>query len=124
MESGYQYLKVSTDEDGVVSVVIDVPGTKEMPFNLFLELRDAFKAIHSDPAARCVLLYGEGEAFSDGFQFDDAIAKIFKPADESSDDFPRKASYVADKLQELQDGAAGPENCKYPVIAAIHGYKN
>jgi delta(3,5)-delta(2,4)-dienoyl-CoA isomerase len=93
-----------------------------MNFKMFEELAHAFKSISNNPDCRCVLLRGHGDAFSGGLDLEDVSSTVFGASESHSDDIARRAGKFADKLQTLQDGAGGPETCRIPVIAVLHGY--
>jgi enoyl-CoA hydratase/carnithine racemase len=94
---------------------------------MWKEIGQAFDAIGSSETwtnCRCVLLMGEGSAFSSGIDISDAT--FFPP--QSADNNIKKDTDVAHvgltflpKLVAMQDAITALERCPVPVVAAIHG---
>ena len=79
------------------------------------QIRDAFEKIGQDPEIRVAILAGNGKHFSAGLDLV-ASASIFK----GGEGFAEMDSMFHVVL-EMQESATVIEECKKPVIAAVHG---
>lgn len=79
------------------------------------EIRDVFETIQRDPEIRAVVLAGNGKHFSAGLDLV-ASASIFKGSEGSGE-----LDSLFHLILEMQESFNAIEECKKPVIAAIHG---
>jgi delta(3,5)-delta(2,4)-dienoyl-CoA isomerase len=68
---------------------------------------------------RCVIIKGEGKAFSAGLDISDP--SILMDDKEGPDDPARRGISFLPKIREMQHCLTAIEECPVPVIAAIHG---
>ena len=59
-----------SDETGVLTLILDAPGLNSVGPQMHRDLADIWPVIDRDPAARVVLVRGEGKAFSSGGSFE------------------------------------------------------
>jgi delta(3,5)-delta(2,4)-dienoyl-CoA isomerase len=93
-----------------------------MSWQMFEEQVAVFNYINDCREVRVVILKANGKAFSSGLDIMDANENVFGRVQEQSEDVGRRGILYHKILQDLQDGASSPENCRVPVIAAVHGY--
>lgn len=81
---------------------------------MFAGFREALRSMEADDAVRCVVIRGEGRAFSVGFDVD------------RDSDYLRESRRLAledwDHLREIMEHWMAVWRCEKPVIAAVHGY--
>ena len=87
-----------------------------------MELKNIFEYISNSRDIRVAILKGNGKAFTSGLDIMDANTNIFGKVNDHSEDVGRRAISNHQILQELQDSMSAAENCRVPVIAAIHGH--
>jgi enoyl-CoA hydratase/carnithine racemase len=104
-------------EEGVAQVALARPDRlNAMDGEMFAAIGDTFRALGRDPAARAILLTGEGRHFTAGLDLDYAASQ-FKP----SSDPGRAAEARLRHIEWLQDMFTAVEAARAPVVAAIHG---
>jgi enoyl-CoA hydratase len=79
------------------------------------EIRDVFNRIHNDPEIRAAIIAGNGKNFSAGLDLV-ASAELFKGQAGSGE-----LDTLFHSILELQESFNAIEECKKPVIAAVHG---
>ena len=79
------------------------------------EIRDAFEKIHRDPELRAVVVAGNGKHFSGGLDLV-ASASLFKATEGSGE-----MDSMYHLILEMQESFNAIEECRKPVICAIHG---
>lgn len=97
------------DEAGVVELVFDTPPMNAVSEAAHADLADIWREFDADPAVRCVLIRGEGKAFSAGGSFD-LIEKL-------STDFDVRTR----TMREARDLVYNVIDCTKPIVSAIHG---
>jgi enoyl-CoA hydratase len=103
-------LKPSLDDDGVLELVLDVPGKlNALDGGLHKDLVDVWRDIDADPQVRAVLLRAEGRAFSAGGQME-WVGSF-------TDDFAARAAGFRE-ARELVYNIVG---CTKPTVSAING---
>ncbi|MEW5686728.1 MAG: enoyl-CoA hydratase/isomerase family protein [Pseudomonadota bacterium] len=103
-------LKPSIDADGVLELVLDVPGKlNALDGALHKDLVDVWRDIDADPAVRAVLLRAEGRAFSAGGQMEWVSS--------FTDDFAARAA----GFREARELVYNIVNCTKPTVSAING---
>jgi len=109
LASQFPTLRFETPAEGVMSVVLDAPNLNAVNAAMHSDLANVWKAIDADPAVRCVLVRGEGRAFSAGGDFDMIDTLIAEPG-------------VRDRMMgEARDLVYNLLDCSKPVVSAIHG---
>ncbi len=79
------------------------------------EIRDAFTRIHGDREARVALIAGHGKNFSAGLDLTASGSLFVQPKDTMETDT------LFHSILEIQEAFNAVEECKKPVIAAVHG---
>lgn len=79
------------------------------------EIRDAFEKLHNDPEVRAVIVGGNGKNFSAGLDLV-ASGELMKGTPGSGE-----MDSIFHHILELQESLNVIEECKKPVIAAVHG---
>ena len=87
----------------------------------FSEIKSCFTKIASDPDCRSIILAGNGKHFCAGIDLFDFKAS-FDAFSEESSDVARRAFKVRELVSNYQQCLSEIENCRKPVIAAIHGF--
>ncbi|ORY83770.1 ClpP/crotonase-like domain-containing protein [Protomyces lactucae-debilis] len=110
--------KVSFPSEYVLHVQIDRP-KKLNAFNdaLWYSLRAIFDAAAYDEDVRCIVLSGNGRAFTAGLDIEQAsiVQKEDLP------DAARQAFKMRPHILDFQDAITSIQRCLKPVIAAAHG---
>jgi len=122
------YTTIRIDRRGpVAEVVLDRPDKlNAMPFDLFYEFRDAFAEIDRDDEIRAVVVWAEGRMFTAGLDLKAAVG-LFAPAGDGAEGNGSGGSSASRNLElyrtikELQACFTAIEQCRKPVIAAVHG---
>jgi len=86
-----------------------------MDEDFFRELADAFASFDQDPEVRVVVVRGEGKGFSAGIDLG-ALAGLTQS---TSVDAREQLRYF---ILQGQASISAVENCRKPVIVAIHGF--
>jgi enoyl-CoA hydratase len=97
------------DEAGVIELVFDAPPMNAVSEAAHADLADIWREFDADPAVRCILIRGEGRAFSAGGSFD-LIEKL-------STDFEARTR----TMREARDLVYNVIDCTTPIVSAIHG---
>ena len=103
-------------KDGVAEVFLNRPDkSNAMNPPFWPEIRSAFQAIHNDPEVRAAIIAGNGKNFSAGLD-------LMQSANVMSQ---QKGSQETDTLfhhiLEVQEPFNAIDECRKPVIAAVHG---
>lgn len=81
---------------------------------------DIFADLDGDPDIRGIVLSGDGSCFSAGIDLMGMVGELSELMDRQQ--FGGIKWKLLPKIQLLQQGISAIENCRKPVIAAIHGY--
>lgn len=81
-----------------------------MTRSMWQQLRQVFEALQHDPAVRCIVVQGLGEAFCAGGDISEYPAFRFEPA-----------SLAAFHEEEVWGGLQAMLACDVPIVANIHG---
>lgn len=105
------------EKDGHVAwVVLNRPEQRNtMTMEFFEELTRIFKELDCDPEVRAVVIRAEGKSFTAGLDLVAAQALL-------GDGTPAYRDWLRRKITELQGSISAVEECRKPVIAAIHGH--
>ncbi|KAF7591706.1 putative enoyl CoA hydratase [Aspergillus hancockii] len=88
---------------------------------MWLEMRQVFNQLSSDPAVRAIIVTGAGDkAFTAGLDVKQASTELF--GDKGGSDTARKAFNLRRYIHQFQDCLTAIERCEKPVITAMHGY--
>jgi enoyl-CoA hydratase len=82
------------------------------------EIIDIFQWVEDTDAVRAVVISGAGKHFSSGID----LMMLASVANEMGKDVGRNARLLRRKILELQASFNAVDNCRKPVLAAIHGY--
>jgi enoyl-CoA hydratase/carnithine racemase len=82
-----------------------------LTFEVYAELRDAFRALDTEPGVRAIVLTGAGRAFCSGGDVEDIIGALFERERQGLRDFTRM---TCDLILAIR-------RCRRPVIAALNG---
>jgi len=106
-----------TQDDGVAHVeLVRADKLNAMDGEMFAAIGDTFRRIGRDPAARAILLSGQGRHFTAGLDLEYASSQ-FPPASDPG----RAAEARLRHIEWLQDAFSAVEQARVPVVAAIHG---
>jgi enoyl-CoA hydratase len=81
----------------------------------FKALRSHFRQFDQDPEVRAVVIRAAGKSFSAGTDVEDAAAMLTGPGAEQRE-------RLRNRILKLQESISAIEDCRKPVIAAIHGH--
>ena len=86
-----------------------------MDRNFFKGLQSHFTRFDQDPGVRVVVIRSAGKSFSAGTDLDEAAAMLTGPGADQRE-------FLRNRISELQESISAIENCRKPVIAAVHGH--
>ncbi len=97
---------------GVGTITLNRPDRlNALTFDVYRELRDAFRALDTEPGVRAVIITGAGRAFCSGGDVEDIIGALFERDD---------AGLLA--FTELTcDVILAMRQCRRPIIGALNG---
>eukprot|EP01098_Paradermamoeba_levis_P007532 TRINITY_DN3119_c0_g1_i1.p1 TRINITY_DN3119_c0_g1~~TRINITY_DN3119_c0_g1_i1.p1 ORF type:complete len:316 (+),score=84.37 TRINITY_DN3119_c0_g1_i1:1153-2100(+) len=119
----FEHLKVTRyDTDHVVHIELDRPKkSNALNGKLWEEIRTFFENISHDPKCRVIVISGSGKNFTAGLDLDDAGKTLLGLAQQEGKDVSRKAFAFNKLIKSYQDSFTAIEQCRQPVIAAVHG---
>ena len=82
-----------------------------LTFEVYAELRDAFRALDTEPGVRAIIITGTGRAFCTGGDVEDIIGALFARDHDGLLDFTR---LTCDLILSIRQ-------CRRPVVAALNG---
>ncbi|ARN76506.1 crotonase/enoyl-CoA hydratase family protein [Oceanicoccus sagamiensis] len=101
----------------IAKVALNRPGkANSMNAAMWDELEVCFKWLDSEPEVRVVILYGEGKHFCAGID----LAMFGDLANTDAAEAARRAEMLRQKILSLQGNLSAIEQCRKPVLAAIH----
>lgn len=115
------FLKI-TRHDAVADVALNNPAKLNALGPAFwTEAAEQIRTLGEDPSVRCLVLRGEGRAFTAGLDIPGVMATL--PIDPAGGppDGSRQAK-LHQTIRNMQAAVTAFERCAVPVIAAIHGY--
>lgn len=105
----------------VAEVVLNNPdGLNAMAPVFFEEIATAFRDLDQDPEIRAIILWAEGKLFTAGLDLKAAAANLM-----STDERVSKGAAATEFFQlvrDWQESFSSLEQCRKPVIAAVHGH--
>ncbi|TMW56640.1 hypothetical protein Poli38472_006650 [Pythium oligandrum] len=119
-EHKYETIALNYEQENVLHVKLNRP-KQVNAFNMQMweDLGDAFDQIDLDTSIKAVIVSGEGRGFTSGMDLD-VFASLQKVmAKETCEG--RKRERLMRVIANFQRVISAPENCRVPVIAAIHG---
>ena len=97
---------------GVATLTFNRPDRlNALTFEVYAELRDAFRALDTEPGVRAIVLTGAGRAFCSGGDVEDIIGALFQRDPAGLREFTRMTCDVILNIRR----------CRRPVIAALNG---
>ncbi|KAK6060501.1 enoyl-CoA hydratase/isomerase family protein [Cooperia oncophora] len=102
MAYSYEFLKVETVSDYVVSVKLNRPKQlNALNSKIWSEIEHVFEALDTDENCRVIILSGEGKAFSSGLDIKDGgLTDLVNLQD--GEDIARKARQIRRKILKMQ----------------------
>jgi enoyl-CoA hydratase/carnithine racemase len=99
-------------ETGVVTLTLNRPERlNALTFEVYAELRDAFRALDTEPGVRAIVLTGAGRGFCSGGDVEDIIGALFG----------RDSAALLEFTRMTCDLVLAIRRCRRPVIAALNG---
>jgi len=121
MSDDYTVIRIDRNEH-VAEVVLNNPDRlNAMARKFFYEIKRAFEELDADPEIRAVVLWAEGRLFTCGLDLKEASTGILGSGNGEVSQGKRSDDTYRHVL-ELQDCFTAIENCRKPVIAAVHGH--
>ncbi|MEM6764535.1 MAG: crotonase/enoyl-CoA hydratase family protein [Bacteroidota bacterium] len=115
----YQHFIIQKD-GGVSHVMINRPNkANSLDTTSWHELKAIFESLKADPETRAIVLSGEGKHFCAGIDVSLLVGMNMEGAQHSCDG--RRGEWVRETVAHLQVCVNTIEECKKPVMAAIHG---
>jgi enoyl-CoA hydratase/carnithine racemase len=97
---------------GVATITLNRPDRlNALTFDVYRELRDAFRALDTEPGVRAVIITGAGRAFCSGGDVEDIIGALFERDDAGLLAFTRLTCDVILAMRQ----------CRRPIIGALNG---
>jgi len=115
----YQTIDVSLQDNGVLLIKINRPlKGNSMNSEFWLEIQNVFEQASENGLVRAIVLAGEGNHFSTGLDL-----KLWAKLKDDIKEEPciaRKSMALRKSAKKLQDAFNAIEDCRQPVIAAVH----
>jgi enoyl-CoA hydratase len=112
----YQTLALQIDQQ-VATVRLNRPDkANSMNPAMWRELPECFAWLDAEPSVRAVILAGEGRHFCAGIDL-----AMFGELHSDATDPARRAEQFRSTVLRMQDSLSALEQCRKPVLAAIHG---
>ncbi len=106
------FLYALDDTTGVATITLNRPQRlNALTFQVYEELRDAFRALDTAPGVRAIVITGAGRAFCSGGDVEDIIGKLFE----------RDADGLLTFTHLTCDLILAIRQCRRPVVAALNG---
>src|SRR5881409_1766626 len=97
---------------GVATITLNRPDRlNALTFDVYRELRDAFRTLDGEPGVRAVIITGAGRAFCSGGDVEDIIGALFS---HDAAGLRRFTRMTCDLILNIR-------RCRRPVIAALNG---
>jgi len=106
------FLYQSDARTGVATITLNRPDRlNALTFDVYRELRDAFRALDTEPGLRTVIITGAGRAFCSGGDVEDIIGALFARDDAGLLEFTRLTCDVILAMRQ----------CRRPIVGALNG---
>ncbi len=106
------FLYTADAASGVATITLNRPERlNALTFQVYEELRDAFRTLDTEPGVRAVMLTGAGRGFCSGGDVDDIIGRLFERDPAGLLAFTR---LTCDLILAIR-------RCRRPVVAALNG---
>ncbi len=106
------FLYQQDPKTGVATITLNRPERlNALTFEVYAELRDAFRALDTEPGVRAVVITGAGRAFCSGGDVEDIIGALFGRDRAALQEFTR---LTCDLILAIR-------RCRRPVVAALNG---
>jgi enoyl-CoA hydratase/carnithine racemase len=106
------FLYAADPKTGVATITLNRPERlNALTFEVYAELRDAFRALDTEPDVRAIVLTGAGRGFCSGGDVEDIIGALFG----------RDAAGLLEFTRMTCDLVLNIRRCRRPVIAALNG---
>src|SRR2546428_782908 len=97
---------------GVATITLNRPEKlNALTFDVYRELRDAFRALDGEPGVRAVVITGAGRAFCSGGDVEEIIGALFARDDAGLLEFTR---LTCDLILAMRQ-------CRRPIVGALNG---
>ena len=97
---------------GIATITLNRPERlNALTFEVYRELRDAFRALDTEPDVRSIMITGAGRAFCSGGDVEDIIGKLFGRDSKALLDFTR---LTCDLILAMRQ-------CRRPIVGALNG---
>src|SRR3989442_2067811 len=97
---------------GVATITLNrLDRLNALTFDVYHELRDAFRALDTEPGVRAVVITGAGRAFCSGGDVEDIIGALFARDDARLLEFTRLTCDVVLAMRQ----------CRRPIVGALNG---
>jgi len=108
-----QSFRYSLDDDtSVATITLDRPERlNALTFEVYVELRDTFRALDEEPGVRAIVITGAGRAFCSGGDVEDIIGPLFERDRDGLLEFTRMTC----------DVIAAMRRCRRPIVGALNG---
>lgn len=121
MESSYKTLEIirNNTNSSVFHLILNRPShLNALSLDSFIELPKALSSLDQNPDVSVIILSGAGKHFCSGIDLT-SLSSISQQS--SSDDKGRSSEQLRRKIKSMQAAITAIEQCRKPVIAAIHG---
>ena len=99
-------------DSGVATLTLDRPDRlNALTFQVYSELRDAFRTLDTEPGVRAILLTGSGRAFCSGGDVEDIIGPLFE----------RDYRGLLEFTRNTGDLILAMLRCRRPIVGALNG---
>ena len=116
-----KYTVIRLDRNGpIAEVVLDNPDRlNAMAPVFFTEIKQAFEEIDADPEIRVAILWAEGRLFTAGLDLKAALEGGLG-GNLGNGSVVTNNLDMYKTIHDLQDAMSAVENCRKPVMAAVH----
>jgi enoyl-CoA hydratase/carnithine racemase len=99
-------------DSGVATITLNRPDRlNALTFQVYEELRDAFRALDSEAGVRAIVITGSGRAFCSGGDVEDIIGQLFS----------RDAKGLLEFTRLTCDLILAMRKCRRPIVGALNG---
>ncbi|MGH7644020.1 MAG: enoyl-CoA hydratase-related protein, partial [Gemmatimonadales bacterium] len=106
------FLYVHDRESAVATITLNRPDRlNALTFDVYAELRDAFRTLDTEPGVRAVVITGAGRAFCSGGDVEDIIGALFQ----------RDPAGLLEFTRLTCDLILAMRRCRRPIVGALNG---